>query len=362
MRPLYHLMLATGLAGCTLTLTIQQLLSIEWRLFRLFLIILLVVELSLLLYELVTNSKRKLLANVLTSFYGFLVILLLLESSFMFVMRSHGGFMSLSSKLWLNEYWNPNNSLGYRDDEPTRESYCILFVGDSFTEGHGIDHVSQRFSNVVKSRLKNTDPTTKVINIGRSGSNTQDEFARMITVVNKLKLKPKTIVLQYCVNDIEDQAFEYGMKLERPIPYSNIPSFTVPIFKGSYLLDYIYWGIRGPSHYMGFLEQAYGNETIKSAHFKELDAFVDYCELNSIQLIPVIIPFMEDLTLSENLFVNPVSNHFKSRGIEAINVAELVVDIPFRRRIVNNSDRHASVEVNALMAHAIVARLQKADQ
>lgn len=119
--------------------------------------------------------------------------------------------------------------------------------------------------------------------------------------------------------------------------------------------------MRGPSHYLGFLEQAYANETVRSAHFKELDLFVDYCQLHSIELIPVIIPFMEDLTLSENLFINPIKDHFRSRGIDIINVAELVVDIPFRRRIVNNSDRHASVEVNALIADAIVNRLQKTE-
>ena len=307
----------------------------------------------------VKGYKHSSITNLATSFYALFVILLLLESGFMFVSQSHGGFMSLSSKIWLNKYWKPINSFGYRDDEPKTGSSCVLFVGDSYTEGHGINHVSERFSNQVKALINSNNSALDVINLGRCGSNTSDEFLRMKSMIDQLKLKPKAIVLQYCFKDIEDQAFSHGLKLNRPALYSNVPSFTIPLLKNSFLLDYIYWGIRGPSHYIEFLEQAYQTKAIREGHFKELDLFVNYCDSSSIELIPVIIPFMEDLKMSEELFVEPLRLHFESLGIEIINVSDLVSDMPFKERIVNNSDRHASVKVNKKMAVAIEARLQQ---
>lgn len=79
-----------------------------------------------------------------------------------------------------------------------------------------------------------------LINLGRSGFNTSDEFVRMKSMIDELDLKPETIVLQYCVNDIEGQAFSHGVELSRPKVYSNVPSFTIPLLKNSFLLDYVY--------------------------------------------------------------------------------------------------------------------------
>lgn len=77
------------------------------------------------------------------------ITLSLLKILFMFIPRSHGVGHSLGSNLWFGYYWKPLNSFGYRDREPDPSRPSVLFLGDSFTAGHGINHKKDRFSDQV---------------------------------------------------------------------------------------------------------------------------------------------------------------------------------------------------------------------
>lgn len=93
----------------------------------------------------------------------------------MFVTRSYSFDFTLASKLWFSKYWKPINSLGFRDREPQNNYNVILFVGDSFTAGHGLKSVDDRFSNIVESNLYKNNKQYTVINIGKLSADTLGE-------------------------------------------------------------------------------------------------------------------------------------------------------------------------------------------
>ena len=76
----------------------------------------------------------------------------------MFYPKSHGfGQNNLASKLWFKKYWKTNH-YGFRNSpfNISKKNNCIIFLGDSFTAGHGVK-VNERFSDIIKDELqKNT--------------------------------------------------------------------------------------------------------------------------------------------------------------------------------------------------------------
>ncbi|MEN6422361.1 MAG: hypothetical protein ABFD76_10490, partial [Smithella sp.] len=118
--------------------------------FRLFLLCLILVK-SSELFKLVFIDKisNKIISNTATVLFSLFVTFIILDAAFMFIPRSHSADYTLASKLWYAKYWKPINSLGFRDNEPANNNHVILFVGDSFTAGHGLKSVEDRFSNIV---------------------------------------------------------------------------------------------------------------------------------------------------------------------------------------------------------------------
>ena len=75
---------------------------------------------------------------------------------FLFLRQSDGFNLTISSRNWFADHWNPVNSLGYRDDEPAPPGpgrTAVLVLGDSFAAGHGIDDYRDRFSNLLGKQL-----------------------------------------------------------------------------------------------------------------------------------------------------------------------------------------------------------------
>lgn len=325
---------------------------------RLALLIALMVE-GIALYKILFVDRKvsKLLSGVgsiLISSYVFLVIL---EAAFMFIPKSHGAGYALSARLWLERYQKPINSYGYRDTEPQDNGSVVLFVGDSFTEGQGIKSIDGRFSNIVGSKLSSKDKSVTAINIGKRGYDSAKEFAAMNKFINKSGITPKTIVLQYFGNDIDETAFAHGIGFNASKAYSNVPLPLEPFVKGSYFLNFFYWlfpqGDAEP--YREFLNKAYKSEDVFSKHLQDLQQFVDYANNHSIRLVVVVFPFLWDTDGSSNeLYVNELIDFFNARNIEVVDIYPLLKDIPVMERMINANDGHASVVVNEKVAEEIL--------
>jgi lysophospholipase L1-like esterase len=91
------------------------------------------------------------------------------------------------------------NSAGFRDIDHDLEKapgiYRILVLGDSVTDGYGVE-APQMFSNQVRERL---DPTYEVITIAMGGLNTPQEIH--LLEQEGLQYEPDLVVLNFVLND-----------------------------------------------------------------------------------------------------------------------------------------------------------------
>ena len=307
------------------------------------------------------SFTNKIIANSATVLFSIFVIFILLEAIFMFIPKSHGVDHTLASKLWFAKYWKPINSLGFRDKEPDNNNPVILFVGDSFTTGHGLKSVDDRFSNIVGNELRKKGKKYTVINIGVNGMDSRGEYDLMKGILYLTKIKPEKIVLQYFGNDIEGVAMNNGLIFGGFHPPPDMNRFLLLVGSGSYLFNYIYWLF--PREYLGvpyitFLTQAYKNDTLLLKHKGDLKLFVDYARENSIQFIVVVFPFLNSIEMSDSLYGNDIINFFKTNNVSTINVSQLVKDIPLCDRVININDMHASKKVNKMVAQEILNKLK----
>lgn len=355
-HPIYKLLLIITLLVIVVGIAIQQPVGKVIYL-RLFLLIFILIESVVLFKTQVVDRKiNNLLSNIGSLLVSFFVIFLVLEMIFMFVPKSHGAGNALSARIWLNKYQKPINSYGFRDKEPKKNSPAILFVGDSFTEGQGLTDTDERFSNIVGAEF----PKLATINIGKRGLETAKEFKVMTNFIEKTNIQPEVIVLQYFGNDIDETAFSNGLSFGAKPAYFNVPSIFKPLIKGSYFLNFIYWMLPqgDATAYKEFLQRAYQSDEIFSKHKQDLQLFVDYANQHSIKLVVIVFPFLWNTEESDELYVNSIIHFFEENNATAISVSPLVQDIPVEKRIINVNDSHASKEVNARVAQAILERLK----
>jgi hypothetical protein len=327
---------------------------------RLFLLILILIEsIQLFKFIFIDTKRDKLISNLATVLFSIFALFILLEAIFMFIPRSHSADYTLASSLWNAKYWTPINSLGFRDNEPANGKHVILFVGDSFTAGHGLKSIEERYSNIVGREPNRKNLKYTAVNLGKPGADSLGEYYLMKNFIYTTRITPEKIVLQYCGNDIEYVAQENGIQFEGYKLPQYMNKFALLIGSGSYLINYIYWLFpreNFDAQYITFLHRAYENDNLLSKHKDELQLFVNYARENSIQLIVVVFPFLTDLEMSDSLYVNNIVNFFQANKISVINVSSLVKDIPAPERIINVNDGHASKKVNRVVAEEILKK------
>lgn len=323
---------------------------------RLLIIIIILIESVDLFRILFIKGNWKKFTNLGLIILSLFITLMILEMVFMFVPKSHGVGFTLGERIWFDKYWKPINSFGFRDEEPDLSKPVLLFVGDSFTAGHGIEKAEQRYSNIVRKEILDKGLNYSVINLGLVGLDTRGEYKEMTNFIEKNHLLPNKIILQYYGNDIDKVAAENGLVFKGYESYSDLPGYLVNPIKGSYLANFVYWTLprQETSSYSKYLENAYKNQKVMSDHENDLKRFIDYSRENSIELIVVIFPFLQDLNASNEIYVNEILKYLEENNIKTINVSPLVENMKVSDRVVNSNDAHASKEVNILVAKEIL--------
>lgn len=330
---------------------------------RLILLLILMAEGTVLFKRtVIATDKKEWVKNMSTALFSILLLFLALESGFMFIRRSNAFGDTLASRLWFDTYWRPINSYGFRDEEPAKDTTPgVFFLGDSFTAGHGIKNTNDRFSDLVHSKMKQNSIATPVVNLGKQGADTRDEFQTMTGFIQATGRRPAYIVLQYFGNDIEEVAKDYGMHYNLLKPYGNLNPTSKFLIRKSFFLNYLYWMVpgRGYSNYFDFLEKSYASDSIFNRHKQDLEKFVSFSRQNNIPLLVVVFPFMQDPALSKRVYTDKLETWFKGTGIAYVDVADLTSGMPIASRIINGNDAHASVAVNRLVANAVYDHLYK---
>ncbi|MFN8260530.1 MAG: SGNH/GDSL hydrolase family protein [Chitinophagales bacterium] len=268
--------------------------------------------------------------------------------------KSHAIGYSYAGKLWMLKYWNPINGNGFRDDAKPQDSgkRTIFFIGDSFTAGHGIEDVSDRYSDLFKaSRID-----CNVYNLGINGIGTQKE----LDILKSAPVKPAIVFWQYFFNDIDELllAYDYAFSFT---PYRENNVWIRKITKGSFFFNYLYWSIphEDASAYLRALEKGIRNKELIKQHLSDCDAVITYCKDNDIKLVLLSFPlFAVDDNHVFNKHTRFIADHFASKAVDVVRVDALTKDMRREEKMINDSDPHASRQVNRRVADFILSKMK----
>jgi hypothetical protein len=291
------------------------------------------------------NTKAKFFSVIIsvTIFYAF-------EFYFTFKTKSHSIGYSYAGILWNFKFWNPINKAGFRDHEIQHNSNnkTIFFIGDSFTEGHGIENIDDRYSDIIKKSL----PNYNVYNLGVNGIGTKKE----IDFLTLAPIKPNIVFWQYFSNDIDELLPKYGYHFSFE-PYNDVNSIIQKIVKSSFLFNYIFWALphKDSQSYLEGLSSGIKNKELIKEHLQNCDLIIKYCSENHIKLVFIAFPlFVADEKNPFNTHAKFMSDYIASKSLETINVDSLTKDLKVDDKVVNNFDSHASKLVNKRIADFIL--------
>jgi len=162
------------------------------------------------------------------------------------------------SKRWYDRYFRQNIQ-AFRDNvdytlQIPHGKRRISFVGDSFTAGHGIKEVENRFAN----RIRETNPQWEVQVLANVGADTGGEHDMLKDAI-QLGCQLDQVVLVYCLNDIQDIVPEWNDVMARIYTDNGKQNWLV---RNSYFANTLYYRLkarRDPNiaNYYQFLLPAY---------------------------------------------------------------------------------------------------------
>ena len=268
-----------------------------------------------------------------------------------FYAESDGLGITLSHKRWGSKYWKPINSFGFRDREWSLSDLTgkkvIGVLGDSFVAGHGIENISDRFSDVLADKLGNN---CAVLNLGAPGLGTETE----LLILNAYPYKLDTVILSYFPNDILDAAKKYG---RLPPGTIDLPKgITGKIISSSYFLNFVYWNIFRicglKRNYFQWIENQFNDPLIWDLHKRELEQVCVLTQNKKEKLIVVLFPFLTK-EADSSLILNKVREVFTSKGVKVIEVSSIVRNMKENERVVSKIDAHPSIKLHKLVGDAL---------
>ena len=118
------------------------------------------------------------------------------------------------------------NSLGFRGPEPPAfPSGGILFLGDSFTSGYGVND-GEEFPALIRRRLAEDRAASAPPVVNAGSGNTGNGYWLRFLDAEAERYRPRLVVLGFCVNDFADNSLEQmyefaagGTLNTRPTPH-----------------------------------------------------------------------------------------------------------------------------------------------
>lgn len=314
------------------------------------------------------------------SIVGILIsLIIVLEIGFSFASLSVGDEKTLIGKNWFNYYWNVND-FGYRDkniaeiDRPNKKN--IFIIGDSYVAGHGLKKEEQRFSNILRSELKDC---SDIFNLGVCGADTKDEYDFLLS----FPIKPDLIILSYVINDIYTVLDKKDIyKILKVNPKNTLNLRRVKKDSGflstySFLFNFVDFLISEQIRKQSFKTLSdkypspeelfeseegkaielsyYTNDSLVKLQLGRIDNFIQYAAFNKIDLIVIIFPISDDYVMdySNKIANEPIAEFLEKKGISVINFTSSLKRIPENQRHVNKFDSHPGVYSNKIIADTL---------
>ncbi|MDA1015970.1 MAG: SGNH/GDSL hydrolase family protein [Planctomycetota bacterium] len=254
-------------------------------------------------------TRRRVFPNVLLSLWMLLGLFTLGEIGFALFYDTTDAFnMTNVSKRWFEVHIDGVRQalpVGggeyalYRDNvefpkKVADNQHHILFIGDSFTFGHGVADINARFSNRARKQLDASNPGRFLVsNLADAG---RDLFwaDKVVTRVLDSGYKVNTVVYVLCLNDIE--TFHPRFQTYYNDMARNNPNFI--LFRDTYFLNFLYFRVKQFTMpevrgYYSFVAEYYEGDPWKrmSVLLKELK---DRCAAHGADFRIVVFPFLHD--------------------------------------------------------------------
>jgi hypothetical protein len=253
-----------------------------------------------------------------------------------------------------------NKDEGFRDDHPFPQTvptgvHRVLFLGDSFTFGHGINDVRNRFSDRVAAELERARPGKFAVNnLAQPGWQPRMNYGLMQNLVEK-EFDAHTIVHVLCLNDIE--AFEERSgRYYQKIGQHNSSSFLV---NNTYTLNLAYYRLlqlRQPElrNYYNFVHDSYDGPPWEAMQ-RLLREMHRVCRENKIDLRMVIFPFVHNLgpDYPYKSAHRKLVEFCEAEGIPVLDLLPVLNPHAGEGLIVSAFDAHPNERAHALAAEAI---------
>ena len=299
---------------------------------------------------------RLLGGNLLVGFFLLALLFVAGESYYRFIFDTTDSLAYTKvSRRWLERYYVPN-SAGFRDNieyslalQPGRRR--ISFVGDSFTAGHGVKSVEDRFPNLIR----HDHPQWDIHVIAKLGADTGGELAMLKKSLAE-GYQIDQVVLVYNLNDVSDIMPEWQASLKRIFADEDKGGW---LRRHSYFVDIIYHRLKVASNpemknYYGFVRAGYSGP-LWDLQKQRLTAFRDLVQAHGGRLTVVNFPFLHDVGPDyEFQFMHDELNRFWSGlGVPHLDLLPVYRDLPPSKLVVNKYDALPNEYAHALAAVAI---------
>ncbi|MEM7589730.1 MAG: SGNH/GDSL hydrolase family protein, partial [Myxococcota bacterium] len=271
---------------------------------------------------------------------GLLSVYLFLEMGFLFVARSHQTMHTFASKIWFQRYWE-ENALGYRDATHTASDFegkrSILFVGDSFTAGSGLEDPADRFTDVVGKKL---GKDFLVANLGKNGLGPRGELEQL----EKYPFAADAVVLVWYMNDIHKAAIEAGHDPAGFLQDANALRPGVGPGDCSYFFNFLSWMYPNAAvgkNYYDFLQAAYADPLVWEKHFADLKRIAEWAEEKQMKMGVVLFPWLRDVKGS-GVAMRKLEGWLQGQNIPVAAMDRVFGGCKAEDLIVNANDGHPS--------------------
>ncbi|MDO8330280.1 MAG: SGNH/GDSL hydrolase family protein [Fluviicoccus sp.] len=261
-----------------------------------------------------------------------------------------------ASQRWFAEHWKPINELGFRDFSIRGKGYFskVVFVGDSFTSGHGVLFEETYYYQTAKA----FQGRANFFNIGLNGGSTRSEYQTYRQFVSNTGIRNRWVVHQYFGNDIEDHIVRPGWRPPALLAALSDYSEIANSIQNYQMINS--WG----RQYIEALFQAYEDTPRFEAHANDLNSLHDAMYANNSRIIFLVFPFLHsDAALARSQrYVQRIGAHFLTHcrpGSVLFDVSPLASSLPQKRRVVNMLDPHPSAELHALIARDLAEILRR---
>jgi lysophospholipase L1-like esterase len=309
------------------------------------------------------SPRRLLAANAGLSLVMLLAVITVAELAFACLADFSDTFnISNVSKRWLALHIDgERNQNGFRDRNELTTfvpagKKRIIFLGDSFTAGHGIRRMEDRFSDLIAARFEREQPGKFVVaNMARPAYD-----ALFVTQLAKDEVLKKHYDVAACVyvynlNDVDRYDPRTADSLQT-IQSSEPTSF---LFRDTYLLNWLYFRFvafrsSGANSYYENLRQSYESEPWAQVQtlLKDLN---HQCKEQGVDFRMVIFPFVRDV--GENYPFRAAHKRIvdfcRAEKIPVLDLEPVFRPLASDNLVVSRFDAHPNERAHAIAAEAI---------